>query len=244
MPLPAGGACAGATDNDGRVTLMNFPPGPARVEVRQLNSTFVRRVTVPENGRELPVVIPDGFLPLHVVNALKNAAIAGAEVTWMGSGGRVQARTSAVGEALLEGVGTEGGTLSITASGFDPGEEKLAEPPGMLHEVALLPSPPTLLELRVVNPSGQPVRDAVVELSPANAIEIGHIAATDAKGLVRFTDLPGGSLRFAATADGYAPAIVQVAEDKRINVVVTLSRLPSPSPGATTSTTGREANPR
>jgi hypothetical protein len=67
------------------------------------------------------------------------------------------------------------------------------------------------------------VRDAVVELSPASAIEIGHIAATDAKGLVRFTDLPPGSLRFSAIADGYRAATVQVAEDKRTAAVLTLS---------------------
>jgi hypothetical protein len=64
-----------------------------------------------------------------------------------------------------------------------------------------------------------------VELTPANAIEIGHIAATDAKGVVTFSNLPGGVLRFTATADGYRPATVQIAEDKRALTVLTLSRV-------------------
>ena len=225
MPFAGQASCRGATDGDGRVALTIFPPGPARVEVQQLNSRFVRRVSIPDDGRELAIVIPDGFLPLRVISALKSAPVVGAEIAWIGSGGRVEARTNALGEALLEGVGILGGTLSIRADGFEPGEEQLAEPPTNLHEVALIPLPPTRIELRVVNALGQPVRDAVVELTPANAIEIGHIAATDAKGMVTFSNLPGGVLRFSATADGYRPATAQVPEDKRALAVLTLSRV-------------------
>lgn len=222
-PFAIGGACGGFTDGEGRITITNFPPGPTRVEVRQLNSTFVRRVTVADDGRELPIAIPDGFFPVRVLDTSKNAAIASADVSWIGGGGRVDARTNALGEALLEGVGATGGTLVLTANGFDPGEEKFAEVPAMLHEVALAPSPPPRIELRVVNAAGRPVRDAVVELAAANAVEIGHIAATDAKGGVTFTNLPGGVLRFTATADGHRSATVHIAEDKRSPAVLTLA---------------------
>src|SRR5262249_52069620 len=36
--------CRGATDRDGRVTLENFPPGPAHVAVPMGNSTYVRQI--------------------------------------------------------------------------------------------------------------------------------------------------------------------------------------------------------
>src|SRR6185503_15173280 len=36
--------CRGTTDSDGRVTLMNFPPGPAHVDIRMTNSTYVRQI--------------------------------------------------------------------------------------------------------------------------------------------------------------------------------------------------------
>jgi len=38
------------------------------------NSTYIRQVEVPLDGREVALAIPDGFLPVHVVNA-KNGEI-------------------------------------------------------------------------------------------------------------------------------------------------------------------------
>ncbi len=58
-------ACRGATDGDGRVTLTGFPPGPAQIEVHLGDSTYVRQIDVPRDGRELAIVIPDGFLPVR-----------------------------------------------------------------------------------------------------------------------------------------------------------------------------------
>jgi hypothetical protein len=223
-PLSIGTACGGATDGDGRLTLSNFPPGPTRVEVRLLNSTYVRRVSVPEDQREIHVVVPDGFLPLRVINAVKNTPVGGASLTWIGGGGRVEARASANGEALLEGVGTTEGTLAITASGYQPGEAKLSEPPAMQVEVALTPEPPTALEPRVVTMSGEPLPNAVVELSSANPYELARVAVTDTKGVVRFTDVPSGELRLTASADGFASAALRVAEENRSGIVFTLSR--------------------
>jgi hypothetical protein len=221
-PFESQGSCRGSTDAEGRVTLTNFPPGPARIDVRLLNSTYVRRVNVPEDGKELSMVIPDGFLPLRVINTIKNGPIAGAAITWTDGAGRVEARATGNGEALLEGV-SGAGTLAITADGFEPGEEKFPEPPGMLHEVALLPTPPTWLELQVVNTSGEPLRDAVVELTSANPLEVGHIAAADAKGMVMFADAPPGALRLVANADGYLSATMEITKDKRAGVLLKLS---------------------
>jgi hypothetical protein len=191
------------------------------VDVILLNSKYVARVSVPEDGREMPIRIPDGYLPLRVFNAVKNTPIANAEIAWIGSGGRVEARSNASGEALLEGVGLTAGTLAITAQGFQPGEEKLAEPPSTLLEVALLPAPSDRLELRVVDGSSRPIANAVVHFEHDNPIEIGHIAVTDAKGLI-VLGFPAGGLRVTADAEGFAPATIRLAEDKREGIVIAL----------------------
>src|SRR5438552_2376943 len=129
------------------------------------NSTYVRQVQVPSDGREVAVAIPEGFLPVRVVNALKNQPVAGATITWTGSGARVEAAATASGEALLEGVGTAGGTLAASAHGYEPAQEQLTEPPGVPYTIALMPLPPaTNVRLRVVTTSGEPLPNAVVEL--------------------------------------------------------------------------------
>lgn len=42
FPLSTPSGCRGTTDADGRVTLTNFPPEPAHVNVPMGNSTYVR----------------------------------------------------------------------------------------------------------------------------------------------------------------------------------------------------------
>src|SRR5262249_10079838 len=127
--------CRGATDRDGRVTLENFPPGPAHVAVPMGNSTYVRQIAVPPGGPETAVVIPDGLLSVHIVNALKNEPLSGATITWTGSGARVEATSTVTGDALLEGVGTAAGTLAVSARGYESVEEALTEPSPLPHTV-------------------------------------------------------------------------------------------------------------
>ena len=54
FPFPATSfGCRGATDADGRVTLTNFPPGPAHVDVHLANSTYIHQVEVPLDGHDV-----------------------------------------------------------------------------------------------------------------------------------------------------------------------------------------------
>ena len=217
--------CRGATDADGRVTLTNFPPGPAHVDVHLANSTFVRQVEVPSDQREVAVAIPDGFLPVRVVSALNtNQALAGATITWTGSGGRVEATATAAGEALLEGVGTAGGTLAVEARGYQPAEEQLTEPPGVPHTIALRPLPPaTNLRARVSTTSGEPLPNASVELISTNTAAVPHVAVTNANGVVTFSDMKSGSLQLIASADRFVTSTMRIG-NRSGEVVFTLSR--------------------
>jgi hypothetical protein len=220
----SGAACRGTTDADGRVTLTNFPPGPAHVDVPMGSSTFVRQVDVPRDGREMAVVVPDGFLAVRAVNALKNQPVAGATITWSGGGSRVEATATATGEALLGGVGTAGGTLAVSARGFDAVEEQLAEPPGVLHDVSLVPAATAaILRPRVITTSGEPLPNAVVELVSANPGAVPHVAATNANGVAAFADVPSGSLQLTASADGFVTSWVRVGEERAAEIVLTLS---------------------
>src|SRR5436309_2660210 len=142
-----------------------------------------------------------------------------------GSGARVEATATASGEALLEGVGTAGGTLAASAHGYEPAQEQLTEPPGVPHTIALMPVPPTPnVRPRVITTSGEPLRNAVVELISANPAEVPRVAVTDAKGVVTFSDVPSGSLQLIASADGFPTSTQRIEEDRTTEVVVTLSR--------------------
>jgi hypothetical protein len=217
--------CRGTTDADGRVTLTSFPPGASDIAVHFANSLYVRRVEVPIGGGEVAVSVPDGFMPVRVINAVKHQPVPRAFVTWtIEGGGRSEATTTIVGEALLEGVGTRPGILTVTAPGFQPAEERLPEPPGILHDVALVPLPGTSLRVSVVTASGEALPNAVVEVAPENPLVAPQLAVTDAKGVGTFLDAPAGTLRVTAIAIGYAASKMRIAQDKRAGAVLTLSR--------------------
>jgi hypothetical protein len=217
-------SCGGTTDGEGRVTLTPFPPGPAQVRVQLFNSTYVVRVNVPENPREIAITVPDGLLPVHVTNRSNGEPVRGAQLVWSTGGVRVEASTTPNGDALLEGVGTAGGTLTITDRDYQTLEGAFDETPGTLQEVALLPLSPARVPVRVIDSDGAPVADAIVELL-AGAGDTPEFVATDAKGVAAFTEVAAGTLRFTAHAKGFASATVQVPEEGRASIVITLKPL-------------------
>ena len=223
-PLARPSSCSGTTDADGRVTLSSFPPGPAMIEVRLFNSTYVKRVTVPEGDREIPIEIPDGLLSVRVTNQRSNEPIGNAQVVWTGNGSRVEASTNGNGDALLEAVGTSGGSLAITAPNYQPLEASFTEPPATVQEVALPPGAATRLQVKVVSASGAALANAVVELAPTDAMDVSDIAVTDTQGAATFVDVPGGTLSLTASAAGSLPATLRVPRDNRDALVLTLSQ--------------------
>jgi hypothetical protein len=183
--------CRGTTAADGRVTPTSFPAGPSDIAVHFANSLHVRRLDVPIGGGEVAVSVPDGFLPVRVINAVNHEPMPRAFVTWtIEGGGRSEATTTNTGDALLEGVGTRPGILTVTAPGFLPAEQRLPEPPGILHDVALVPLLPTSVSLRVVTASGDALPNAVVEVAPENPLETPQLAVTDPKESSHFPTLP------------------------------------------------------
>ncbi|MCU1385313.1 MAG: hypothetical protein JWL71_4010 [Acidobacteria bacterium] len=215
--------CRGTTVADGHVTLTSFPPGPSDIGVQFANSLYVRRVDVPIDGGEVAVSVPDGFLPVRVINAATNRPVPRAFVTWtVEGGGRAEATTTISGEALLEAVGSSPGILTVTAPGFHATEQRLPEPPGILHDVALVALPDTRVAVRVVTASGAPLPNAIVEVASANPLWAPQLAVTDAKGAVTLSDAPVGTLRVTAAATGYVASTVQVPQENRAGVVLTL----------------------
>ena len=188
------------------------------------NSTYIRRVEVPLDQHEVAISIPDGFLPVHVVND-KNEPVSGAAIIWTAGGARVEASAMATGDALLEGVGSASGTLAVSAQGYQPTEESLTEPPGVLYTVSLTRLlPPVRVRARVTTVSGEPLRDAVVEFLSADPAAVPRLALTDGRGTVTFGDVPSGSGQLSVSADGFVTSKVGVAQNAIDEVAVTLSR--------------------
>jgi hypothetical protein len=215
--------CSGTTDADGRVVLSPFPPGAAQVRVRLFNSSYIARITVPAGGREMVMSVPDGLIPVKTINQVSHQPVA-AQLTWVGGGARVEALATANGDALLEGVGALGGTLTISARDYQTVEGAFAETPDTAQEVLLTPSPSARVTVRVVSNADEGLVGAVVELHGRGPADIAEFAAADARGMATFLDLPTGELRFTAHAEGFAPATVQIKEESRGSIVITLTR--------------------
>jgi hypothetical protein len=224
MPIPAGSpqACGAITDNDGRITLTPFPPGPAIVKVRMFNSTYVTRATVPEGSGEIAIAVPDGMIPVRVINRANQSPLS-AQIVWSAGGGRVEAGTTANGDALIEGAGAAGGTMTISAREFQTLEGAFAETPDTQQEIALLPAPSARLTVRVVNEAGDAV-GAIVQLLPRGAADAPEFTAADPKGVAVFINVPAGPLQFSAHAAGFKTAAIRVAEEDRASITITLIR--------------------
>ena len=225
QPAPAAAppSCSGVTDNDGRVTLAPFPPGPVQVRVGLFNSRFVIRATVPEEPLEITITIPDGLVPVRVSNRITQQPIT-AEVAWLGGGRRVEAATTANGDALLEGVGAAGGTLTISANGYQTLEGNFPETPETQQDVALIPLPAERLSVRVIDDAGNGVANAIVQLLPRGPGDAPEFAAADSSGVATFMNLPAGTLQFSAHANGFKTAVLRVAEESRASITMTLTR--------------------
>jgi hypothetical protein len=221
-PVMAPPSCRGATDSEGRVTLTPFPPGSTQVRVSLFNSTFSRRVSVPENGGDVLITVPDGLTPVRVIDGSNRQPIAGAALRWVGGGGLVEAVATPNGDALLEAVGVAGGTLTVSAAEHETLEGAFDETPETPQEVALMPTPSARVVVQVVKSDGAAIAAAVVELQPRTPGDAAEFAATDAKGLATFLGVPPGLVRFAAYAQGHAPSSVHVPDDKRNAIVITL----------------------
>lgn len=215
-------SCVASTDADGRVTLAPFPPGPAQVRVSLFNSSFTIRVTVPERVREMPVVVPDGLIPVHVSDQGTQRPVGMAQVTWTGGGGRVEAVATANGDALLESAGTGGGTLSVSARGYQPVEGAFDETPGTEQSVALRPLPSELVVVRATS-GGAPVSGVVIQMH-AGGGQPARFAATAASGTASFSGVQPGAFLLSAHAAGFAVATVRVAENDRAAIVVNLEK--------------------
>ena len=201
--------------------LTPFPPGPSQLRVKLFNSTYIARVTVPENGREMAIAVPDGLTPVRVTESDQPATGGGAGEL----GGRrraVEAAATPNGDVLLEGVGQVGGTLTISAREHQTLEGSSSETPETQQEVALMPSPSARVAVRVVSSDGEamPVRwsncsHAAPAMSPSSWRQMP-------RGWRRFSTCRKAPCSSAAHAEGFTPVTVRIAEEDRASVVITL----------------------
>ena len=217
-------SCTGATDGEGRVTFAPFPPGPTHVRVQLFNSSYIARVSVPGDGREIGVTVPDGLIAARVIDRATRQGLAAAQVTWVGGGTRVEATATANGDVLLEAARPGGGTMTISARGYQTLEGAFDETPETPQEVALVRLPSEVLQVRVVSADGESMAGAVVELVPSRPGDAAEFVAANSKGIATFTEVAPGAVQLNAYAEGFADASVRVADDARTAIVITLTR--------------------
>jgi len=215
--------CSGSTDGDGRATFTHVPRGAALVAVRLHNSTFEHRVSLPGDGSDVTIEVPDGFIQLRVIDASTGRPVPRAAVAWSGGGSRVSATATGSGDALLEGVGESPGSIAVTAPGFGDAEVKVPAlaPP---IEVALTPAPSSDRRVRVVSDTGEPIAQAILLLAPATAFDVGVYAASDENGVVGFTNVPRGVARVVAEAEGFVGAALNLRANSDAPATLTLTR--------------------
>jgi hypothetical protein len=224
VPRTSPPSCNGLTDADGRVVLSPFPPGPAQLRVSLFNSAYMLRLSVPDGGREMVIAVPDGLIPVRVTDQISQQPVQ-AQVTWVGGGGRVEAFTTANGDALLEAAGATGGTLTISARNHQTLEGGFDQTPETLQEVSLQPLPTAMVTVRVVSGGGEAVAAAVVQRLARGPSDADEFIVADARGTASFNDLPPGPLQFSAHAPGFTSATVRIAEESRTSIVITLTRI-------------------
>ena len=212
------------TDSDGRLSVSPFPPGPTEVSVEMFNSTYIKRVTVPENGAEIAMQIPDGLIPVKVIDAETRKPLAAAKVVWTGSGARVEASANANGDALLEGAGTAGGTLTISASLHQTLEGSFTELPETMQEVTLTPLRPTRMVITITNEDGDPLPGAIVQLESGRVEDPLEFAVTASNGVAPIFEFPPGALRMTVYADGYVTGRARIAGENGGGVGLVLQR--------------------
>jgi hypothetical protein len=206
---PGGGAACGAmSDRSGRAIISGVPAGQARAAVRVGNSTWIRRIDIPPQGGQATLDVPLGTAPLRVVSSTDGTPVPGAALMWDGNGARVEARSSATGDAVLDGIGEGPAQLSVRAPGFAALETQLVGPLMEWREIELERTALTSLRCRVVTETGGPAADAVVIVRPEDLLEPAHVAATDIAGEVSFSMLPRGPARIVVHAPGHLPSSV------------------------------------
>jgi hypothetical protein len=217
-------ACRGTTDSDGRLTLRTFPPGPARVRLPGPNSTYVRRISVPSDGREIPLLVPDGFLQVRVVDARDKRGIGNASIAWTGGGADVEARTVASGDAILEGVTALSGRLTVTASRYTTAELHLSDVSAVPVEVPLTLAPDTTLRIRVVGMDGRPLSGALLVLDSFTPGQVGYRALTDDNGMFTLGNAPPGMLQLTTRSEGADDVTTTLAPERRGDVTIVMKR--------------------
>jgi hypothetical protein len=210
-PVYSSTGCEGMTDKDGVATIQYVPAGPAKISVPFVSSTFVRRVSIPPEDGELALDIPTGIASLRIIDAGTGEPATAALVQWLSGGSEVVARVPATGDVLFEGIRDGSASVIVTKQGYEPLKAELPGPPPTLHTIALRRRPDRTLQCRVQTEDGDPIANAVVEIVSSDPLRPVHLAGTDARGLVLFADLPEGTLRLTASADGYVSARAAVS---------------------------------
>jgi hypothetical protein len=110
------------------------------------------------------------------------------------------------GMVLLDGIPDGPGRLEVTAAGYEGQTLELAESREIPAEVGLRRTGDTFLTCRVVDETGIPIAQAVVDLVRTYPRLARRIALTDRAGEATIVGFEPGPIRFVVRRRGYAPS--------------------------------------
>lgn len=223
---------AGAPVPDARVSLEASPPRSARTdregyfsfdglvgrsyEIAAREEASVvgpLRVTVRRGAEPVLLRLRRGAtLEVLVVDARDGRPLPGAEVELLGAAGQ-KAGCDGSGLASLFGLAPGRFQLRACASGHAPERREVfpSATPGAVDRVRIALLPGAEVAGTVVDPSGRPVPEALVELETAAAalflLPEGESTRTDAGGSFRFPAVAAGTWRLRASHVSHAPAV-------------------------------------
>jgi hypothetical protein len=207
IAAPPRGSAAARTDSSGRVTLTDVQPGPKRLLVELGQGAWSCPLEAPDDDGRVSVLIPPASAVVRVVDESDRSPVPSARATWTGAQGVRADGFSREGSALLDGIPDGPGRLEITAPGYEGHTLDLADGREIPPEVGLRGSGDTSLTCRVVDETGIPIADAVVDLVRTYPRLARKIALTDQAGEATITGLEPGPIRLVVRRRGYASSV-------------------------------------
>jgi hypothetical protein len=200
------------TNEAGQATLVDVPPGPARLGIMLPGSTWSMPITVGVADSHTNVLVPPAIAEVFVRDAVTGEAVP-ARATWKAQGSdiRIAASADAAGRAVFEGLIEGPASLELESRNHVRLQLELPGLSAMPAEVLMERTDQTNLTVQVVTAEGRPVTGASAELVQVTAKHWKRVAVSRDDGTVRFAAIQPTAGRLVVRHPSFATSAMDVA---------------------------------